>query len=305
MKPERGGSIIEVGEEMSGVRIDSALYQLRPDFTRTAWQKHLKAGKVAVDGRVVKPSQLLHGGEQLVVEGEPDRQSIEQIASASEIPIIYEDDDVLVINKPSGLITHPKLGSHEPSVSGSMLARVQDMDNIRPGIVHRLDKDTSGVMIIAKHQSAKQSLQAAFKARAVTKEYFALVHGQVSIGVQRIHFGLSRSTRKATQMEVDPLGKPSETYIQNLTGNDAASLVLARPTTGRTHQIRVHLAALQHPIVGDDMYGQRENKRYRLMLHAYSLKLPLPNGKIQTFVVPPGEDFMSVLADFHIDYQVQ
>ena len=305
MKYDQGEDIIEIGEEMSGVRIDAVLAQLRPEYTRNAWQKHIKSGQVKLDGREVKPSYIVKGTERLVVTGEPHKQDIQQIASTQELQVVYEDDDVIVIAKPSGLITHPKPGSHEASVSGSLHARVQDPDMIRPGIVHRLDKDTSGVMIVAKHVSAKQALQAAFKARAVSKEYLALVHGELGMGVRKINFGLSRSTRKATQMEVDPLGKPSETFVQQLSHGDDVSLVLARPRTGRTHQIRVHLSSIKHPIVGDTMYGQRESARYRLMLHAYSLKLPLPSGVTKTFTVAPDEDFMSVLRDFHCDYQVQ
>ncbi len=294
-----------VAEEYAGVRLDAWLAQILPEYSRGAWQKHIKIGNVTLLGKAQKPSRMLNAGEMLTVVGLPERIEIAQLAAVDDLPILYEDNDVIVINKPSGLISHPKPGSHEPSVSGSLLAHVEDTDVVRPGIVHRLDKDTSGVMIIAKHQEAKKSLQAAFKARSVEKEYHALVWGSIGLGVQRINFGLSRSIRKATVMEVDPLGKASETYVQGLSYGDDVTLVQARPTTGRTHQIRLHLATIKHPIVGDPQYGDRPPAGKRLMLHAYSLRLPLPSGGIKVFTASPGKDFLSVLDDFHCVYPVQ
>lgn len=294
-----------VDEEYAGVRLDAWLAQILPEYSRGAWQKHIKNGGVRLSDMPQKPSRTLNVGERLTVIGTPERIEIAQLASIDDLPILYEDDDVIVINKPSGLISHPKPGSREPSVSGSLLARIEDTDIARPGIVHRLDKDTSGVMIVAKHIAAKKSLQAAFKARSVEKEYYALVWGNIGLGVQRINFGISRSPRKATVMEVDPLGKASETYIQGLSYGDDVTLVTARPTTGRTHQIRLHLSTIKHPIVGDSQYGGRPTAGRRLMLHAYSLRIPLPSGEIRVFTAPLGKDFLAVLHDFHCVYPVQ
>lgn len=291
-------------ESHVGLRLDTFLAQMRPDATRSAWQKHIKSGGVRIDGRAVKANHIIRQADNIQIVGEPPKVEIKQLA-ADDIPILYEDEDVIVINKPAGLISHPKSGSHEASVSGSLLGRVHDQDIVRPGIVHRLDRDTSGVMIIAKHEAAKRALQAAFRARVVEKEYWALVWGEVGYGVQRITFSLSRSTKNATRMEVDPLGKQAQTYIQGLSRGSAATLIAARPTTGRTHQIRVHLAAIKHPIVGDPLYGDRSPTGHRLMLHAHSLQLPLPSGVKKTFIAEPDDIFLRTLDEFDCKIPVQ
>lgn len=307
MREVQGNQTIRIDAAGIGQRLDVFLTAELNDISRRHIQASLAAGLIDVNAQPkAKASYRLKLGEVVTIRGIMEPVPEQLMASPTGLVIIYEDANILVIDKPSGLIVHPKPGSAEPSVAGSVEALVDDADMIRPGIVHRLDRDTSGVMVIAKHSAAKQHLQAAFKARTVQKTYWALVHGRTGLGVQRLSFGLNRSAKNPTRMEVDPLGKPSETLIRSLAYGKLVSLVEAQPTTGRTHQIRVHLSALRHPIVGDRLYGLSSDisLRHRLMLHAYSLRLPLLDGSLRTFMARPGDDFENVLLEFDCDYEV-
>lgn len=280
----------------AGQRLDAFLVQQKLDqvMSRGQWQKLVEDQQVILNGRSTKSSHKLRPFDYIqvlslptvVVEEEP-------IMIAAELPpILYEDEDVLVLDKPAGIIVHPRPGGVEASIAGTVQSIVEDDDKLRPGIVHRLDKDTSGVLLIAKNVAAKTQLQAAFKARAVEKRYLAVVDGHLGKGIQRLGFGLSRGAKPNT-MAVDPLGKQSETFVQQLSAGERVSLVEARPTTGRTHQIRVHLATLKHPVVGDRLYGNtHQAHKYRLMLHAWQLTVPLPSGERKTFISPLPKDYL-------------
>ncbi len=277
----------------AGLRLDKVLVDLWPDVSRALWQRAIIEEQVLLDGAPATARIKPITGSVITVLELPRATETELIA-APQPTIIYEDADVLVFDKPAGLITHPKPGAQEPSLAGAVADLVEDADKLRPGIVHRLDKDTSGVVIVAKTEAAKAHLQAAFRARAVQKLYWALVWGELGRGVQRLNFGLSRSSRHPGRMEIDPVGKPAETFVEQISrGNDIA-LVAARPVTGRTHQIRVHLAAIKHPILGDHVYGRNDHVA-RHMLHARELTITLPSGTKKTFTSSLPDDFVATM----------
>jgi len=298
-------SIIAISEADNDIRLDQYLSQHDPALSRSQWQRQISLGHVLLNGQVVKSSRSLKEGDKLTISSIFSQADPPLAPHAHELNIIYEDTDVLVIDKPAGLVTHPSHpGRSEPSVAGAIAALVSDEDPIRPGIVHRLDKATSGVMIVAKNLDAKSSLQAAFKSRAVEKHYLALVWGEMGPGVRRLNFALSPSTGGPTAVQLDPLGKPAESFIQVVGRGKDVSLLDVRPTTGRTHQIRVHCKAIGHPIVGDTQYGHTHDS-YRLMLHAHSLTIPLPNGQTKTFTSQLPPDFTAVLKTFSCNYEVK
>lgn len=281
-----------------GQRLDAVLAAVWPDISRSSWVSLIKNDQVLLDSAPAKPSQSVLFGSSIVVLSLPAPKHTELVASAQGPDTLYKDEDVIVIFKPAGLIVHPTVGSDEPSVVGSYRDQIADPDTVRPGVVHRLDRDTSGVMVLARNPEAKKFLQAAFRARKVKKTYWALVWGNPGIGVKRLAFGMSPAGGRAGVMRVDPLGKPAETIITTLTHGPEVSLVEARPITGRTHQIRVHLTALGFPILGDKIYGKSGDSVARQMLHARELSFTLPSGEHKSFEASVPPDFQSTMEQY-------
>jgi 23S rRNA pseudouridine1911/1915/1917 synthase len=221
-------------------------------------------------------------------------------AKESEIPdidleVLYEDDDCVVINKPAGILTHSKgLFNPEPTVSTWLRSRLTAMSGERAGIVHRLDRATSGVMICAKTPEALQWLQKQFSQRKTKKSYAAVVTGHMKENEAVIDMPIERNPKRPQTFRVGSNGKSAVTAYKVLRTNDRLTLLELRPTTGRTHQLRVHLAQLGHPILGDELYGGP--KADRLFLHAESLELTLPDRERRTFTVPVPETFGEQLA---------
>lgn len=288
-----------ISDLQMGKRLDSFLVTQRNEFSRAQWQKAIVEKRVHVNGEPVKASYKLMPFDYIQVMHLPEvpRDQIQLIPTKLP-PYIYEDDDVIVVNKPAGLIVHPRPGGLEASVAGSIKDQVQDDDPVRPGIIHRLDKDTSGILLVGKTVAAKKQLQAAFKARAVKKYYLALAWGKLGPGTQRLGFAIG-SGEKPNTRRVDPRGKTAETFVQQLSEGPSTCLVEARPTTGRTHQIRLHMAIIGHSIVGDKIYSRTPafDQRYRLMLHSWKVIVPLPNGQRKTFECPLPEGYTSVMKD--------
>src|SRR5690606_23510478 len=206
-----------------------------------------------------------------------------------DLPVIYEDDDVLVVNKPSGVISHAR-GKYfdEPSVA-SFVRQKTGQKGERSGIVHRLDRATSGVMICAKNQETLSFLQKQFSLRKVKKTYMAIIEGGLPTDEGVIDMPIGRNPKIPASFHVTPNGKPALTRYNIVSKNEKFSLVELRPETGRTHQLRVHLKHLNHPIVGDALYKGRESSR--LLLHAASLEITLPNGERTIFTAPLPDEF--------------
>jgi 23S rRNA pseudouridine1911/1915/1917 synthase len=251
-------------------------------------------------------AKLIERGDVLV-NGEPQRKAgyklrvkdtisitydaaAEQIIPDIDLPVLYEDDDCVVINKPLGVLTHSK-GAFNPeaTVASWLRSRVSNMDGERAGIVHRLDRATSGVMICAKTPEALSWLQKQFSQRRVKKTYMAVIAGSLRPAEAVIDMPIERNPKKPQTFRVGSNGKPAVTQYKTLQSNDKESLLELKPETGRTHQLRVHLANLGHPILGDTLYGGKSSSR--LYLHAAALELTLPNRTRQTFSVQVPEEF--------------
>ena len=265
----------------------------------------MAGGLVKVDGAVVKPSYRLRGGEEVEVRVLPPPPSD---LSPQDIPlsVVYEDEDIIVIDKPAGMVVHPAPGHRLDTVANALLARLPDIEGVgdeqRPGIVHRLDMDTSGLMVAAKNRRAHRHVSAQIKNRSVRKGYMALVRGNVepAEGVIRAQIGRDRGNRK--RMAVVDAGREAETSYRAVGQAAGCTLLEVFPKTGRTHQIRVHLSALGHPLIGDALYGGRDPRLSRHFLHAHVLGFRLPGtGEYMEFSSPLPGDLKALLAELNIN----
>lgn len=293
--PERAPDRIEtliVAAGESG-RLDRLVAARLADLSRTAIQRLIVDGFITRNGLPCAASDKIAPGDVIAVRVPPPAPT-ELTAEDIPLTIVYEDDDVIVIDKPAGLVVHPAAGHAGGTLVNAVLNHAPDLEGvggeIRPGIVHRLDKDTSGLMIVAKHDRALHFLQAQFKSRTVKKVYVALVEGVVEPreGVIDAPIGRSRNHRK--KMAVTGEGRSARTRyrVRQVFDDPPLSLLECYPETGRTHQIRVHFAWLHHPLVGDTVYGRQTPcfELARHFLHAASLSLTLPNGEARTFSSP-------------------
>ena len=257
-----------------------------PSISRSLWQKYIKAGYVSVNHQVVTtPKFEIDETDEIAVK------LPEQEQASAELPVLYEDDDVIVVNKPSGLLTHAKGGlSTEPTVAEIIRAKTSfASDTDRPGIVHRLDRDTSGVLIIAKTAEAAAHLQQQFAQRTTKKTYIAVTDGVPKLAAAKIDLPIGRNPSAPSTFRVDPNGKPAQTTYRVLAATNTQALIELKPTTGRTHQLRVHMAYLNTPILGDRVYGKPNASR--LMLHAHKLEITLPSGERKIFEAATPEEF--------------
>ena len=254
--------------------------------SRSLWQKYVKSGAVQVNGQVVtSPKTEIETTDEITVE------LPEQTADATDIPVLYEDEDIVVINKPAGVLTHAKGGISQEHAVADMLQPLTTFasDTNRAGIVHRLDRETSGVLVGARTPAAAEFLQKQFAQRTTKKTYIAIVEGVPKHTEALIDLPIGRSPAKPSTFRVDPKGKSAQTTYYVLDVQNDKSLVKLQPKTGRTHQLRVHMAHIGHPIVGDIVYG---TSAQRMFLHAYQLELTAPNGERMTFTAPIPEEFL-------------
>ena len=255
-------------------------------ISRSLWQKYIKAGYVSVNNKVVTTPKFEVDETDEIALNLPEKEQADV-----DLPILYEDDDVIVVNKPSGLLTHAKGGlSDEPTVAEIIRPKTSfATDTDRPGIVHRLDRDTSGLLIIAKNPESAVHLQRQFAERIAKKTYIAITDGKPKLNAAKIDLPIGRNPSAPSTFRIDPNGKPAQTTYHVLTENDTQSLVELKPTTGRTHQLRVHLAHLNTPILGDRVYGKSSD--CRMMLHAQKLEITLPSGERKVFEAAIPDEF--------------
>lgn len=294
-----------VTESDAGQRLDLFCVARLPGISRAVIQKAIKEGRINVDGETVKPRYLVQEGDVVAValpEERPEELSAEEPLS---LPILFEDEDVVVINKPAGVAVHAGAGREYSTVARWFADRYQLARNVgenpeRPGIVHRLDKDTSGVLVLAKTQRSYDDLKRQFQRRYVKKEYLALVFGVPGGQDGRINRAIARSRHNPMRRTIDPNGKEAVTEwrLERTFGRDFALLRLW-PLTGRMHQLRVHLHFLGFPIVGDQLYTFRRQRPphgvKRQLLHAEKITFTLLSGKPRVVVAPLPEDFQAVL----------
>ena len=246
-----------VKDSQLGQRLDQAIAELFADFSRSRLKEWLLAGKVQVNGEVVtKPRTRVMGGEEITLQAELED---EERWEAQDIPldIVYEDDDIIVINKPRDFVVHPGAGTPDGTVLNALLHHYPDIAEVpRAGIVHRLDKDTTGLMVVAKTVPAQTRLVRALQKRNITREYEAIAIGRMTAG-GKVDKPIGRHSTKRTLMAVAPLGKPAVTHYRVAEHFREHTRIRLRLETGRTHQIRVHMSYLQHPLLGDTAYGGR------------------------------------------------
>ena len=285
--PFQGKYVIMFQISPTKVRLDIYLStKFDTTISRSLWQKYIKAGYVSVNNKVATTPKFEVDETDEIALNLPEKEQADV-----DLPILYEDDDVIVVNKPSGLLTHAKGGlSDEPTVAEIIRPKTSfATDTDRPGIVHRLDRDTSGLLIIAKNPESAAHLQRQFAERTAKKTYIAITDGKPKLNAAKIDLPIGRNPSAPSTFRIDPNGKPAQTTYHVLAENDAQSLVELKPTTGRTHQLRVHLAHLNAPILGDRVYGKSSD--CRMMLHAQKLEITLPSGERKVFEAAVPDEF--------------
>jgi 23S rRNA pseudouridine1911/1915/1917 synthase len=245
--------------DLVGLRLDQALSQLLPEYSRSLIQEWIKSDFVRLNGKIQKPKYKVSEGDALTVSA-PLKAAVEDVPEAIPLTIVFEDDDLLVIDKPIGLVVHPGAGNAQGTLMNALLHYCPSLKNLpRAGIVHRLDKDTSGLMVVAKTREAKDSLIEQLKTHEVSRVYIAFVHGYM-VGGFTVDAPIGRHHQVRTKMAVvnEGFGKPAVTHVRVLGRSKAFSMLEVELETGRTHQIRVHLAYKGYPLLGDLLYGGRK-----------------------------------------------
>jgi 23S rRNA pseudouridine1911/1915/1917 synthase len=284
-----------------GVRLDRYVCHKLAELSRTRIQGLISDGYITVNGQIAKAGLKLNAGDRLKVVLPPPPPS-PLTPEAMPLDIIYEDDDLLVVDKPAGLTVHPAPGHRAHTLVNAILSRIPRLaalsDSLRPGIVHRLDRDTSGVMVVAKSSLAQTKLTEQFKARSVAKTYLVLVKGKLTPENGVIEAPIGRDPRDRKRMAVVAKGREARTEYRVIKYIGDYTLLEVKPETGRTHQIRVHFAAIGYPVVGDKVYGVKSPFLSRQFIHASRLGFKLPStGKYMEFKSELPADLAQALKD--------
>lgn len=305
----------QVPDELGGHRLDQAVAEMFPDYSRSRLKSWIQQGDLRVDGEIRRPRDKLLGGEQVQIDTQVEQQErweAEEIA----LDIIFEDEQILVLNKPAGLVVHPGAGNQDGTLLNALLFHCPDIAAVpRAGIVHRLDKDTTGLMVVAKTLEAQTDLVAQLQDRAMGREYEAVVNG-VMTGGGCVDEPMGRHPKQRQKMAVHPMGKEAITHYRVLQKYRGHTHVRLKLETGRTHQIRVHMAHLHYPLVGDPLYAGRMRQPKgisydlqgllrnfkRQALHAKRLELFHPTtGEQMEWEVPLPDDMVALLAELKTD----
>lgn len=267
-------------------RLDIELAERFPETSRSTWQKHIKAGHVTVNGMTVESPKMDITAKDTIVVDVPELSDF----SKNGLPIMYMDDNVIVVDKPVGVLSHSKGALNDEFTVAEFFRRytTYNLDTNRPGIIHRLDRDTSGVMIGARNPETATLLQKQFADRKTKKTYFAVIDGTLDQDEALIDLPIARNPSAPSTFRVDPKGKTAQTSYTVLRTDGKLTLVELRPKTGRTHQLRVHMKYMNTPIHGDRVYGKESD---RLYLHAHSLEITIPSGNRQIFISPMPDEF--------------
>ncbi|APG69327.1 RluA family pseudouridine synthase [Lactobacillus delbrueckii subsp. lactis] len=292
----------ELTAEESGQRLDKYLAGEMTDLSRSRIKELVQAGEVLVNGKKSKVSYKVQKGDLIqvtVLPLEPLKLEAENIP----LDIVYEDEDIIVVNKPQGMVVHPAVGHPSHTLVNALLYHTRDLadspEGFRPGIVHRIDKDTSGLLMVAKNAAARESLEKQLAAKSNKRQYLAIVHGNFAEEEGTIDAPIGRNPKDRKQMAVVEKGKSAVTHFKVLEQYQGYSLVECQLETGRTHQIRVHMAYIGHPLAGDPLYGPRKTlPGHGQFLHAKTLGFEQPStGEWLEFSVQPPEIFQQTVAD--------
>ncbi len=317
MTEERTQHTARIPDELAGQRLDQALARMFPDYSRSRLKTWLLDGSVLIDGTARRPRDPVQGGESVVLNVTADA-AVRAAPEPMALDVVFEDEGLLVVNKPAGLVVHPGAGNASGTLMNGLLAHAPQLEALpRAGIVHRLDKDTSGLMLVAKSLPAHTALVRELAERAISRQYLAICNG-VLTGGGTIDAPIERHPVDRTRMAVREGGRPAVTHYTVVERFRAHTLVKVVLETGRTHQIRVHFAYRRHPLVGDPVYGGRlalpagasEALREvlrtfrRQALHAARLELKHPvSGQALAFDVPPPGDFQALLRSLREDVE--
>ena len=290
---------MEVRVETGGVRLDKALADLT-DLSRSVANEQIKSGQVLVNGQAKKAKYSVQAGDILTYQV-PEVEEIDYVAEDIPLEIVYQDADVAVVNKPQGMVVHPSVGHTSGTLVNALLYHVKDLSGIngvlRPGIVHRIDKDTSGLLMIAKNDEAHTKLAAELKDKKSLRKYWAIVHGNLPNDRGMIEAPIGRSEKDRKKQAVTAKGKEAVTRFQVLERFGDYTLVELTLETGRTHQIRVHMAYIGHPVAGDEAYGPKKTlKGHGQFLHARTLGFTHPRtGEVVEFTAEAPAIFQETL----------
>lgn len=298
--------LFSIQPEEAGQRLDRYLVARLAEMSRAHIQQLIAAGAIQVNGRASKPGYALRAGDEVLVDPVALAPQVSHAKPRSlPLDIVYEDEDLLIVNKAPGMVVHPAPGHSDDTLVNALLAYYPDLRNtegeLRPGIVHRLDRDTSGLLIVAKNARAQAALIEQMQRHEIVKRYIALVEGNIALDQGSIDAPIGRNPRHRQQMTITAIGsREARTHFRVLERFARHTLLLIQLETGRTHQIRVHLKAIGHPVVGDPTYGSgsviRGSNLNRQFLHASQLQFTHPiSGKQLQFEAPLPDDLQSVL----------
>jgi 23S rRNA pseudouridine1911/1915/1917 synthase len=292
---------LTVPKNEAHVRLDRFLANNLPEYSRSLLQQLIRTGFVTLNGAATRSRYRVHAGDKIELT-EPPLEKIDNQPEPIPLEILFEDKDIIVINKPAGLVVHPGAGHRQHTLVNALLGHCSTLSGIggkeRPGIVHRLDKETSGCLVVAKNDEAHRELSRQFAERTVEKIYLALVDGKLREETGTIEEKIGRHPVHRQRMSVtSSRGRPAKTEYRVIRSRDQASLVECRLHSGRTHQIRVHLHHLGHPVLGDKVYSRRAAKNFpRQMLHAWKLGFRHPiNGEWKSVEAPLPHDFATAI----------
>lgn len=294
---------VVIEEVFNGIRIDKVLSELLPDFSRSRIQQLIEEENILVNDVKVKSNYKVKTGD--IISGEiPEDQELEVEPEEMDLDILYEDQDVIVINKPKGMVVHPGAGNTKHTLVNGLLAHCKDLSGIngvlRPGIVHRIDKDTSGCLVVAKNDNAHQNLSEQLSTKTMKRTYIALVHGVLPHNVGTIEAPIGRDKNDRQKMTVTSVGsRPAVTHFKVLKRYNDMTLVECQLETGRTHQIRVHFQYIGYPIVGDQKYSIRNTPETQgQCLHAYKIEFVHPRtNELMQFSAEMPDVFKKVLEE--------
>lgn len=281
-------------------RIDKVLNDRLADYSRSQIQQWIKEQHVSIDGKVIKANYKVNAGDKILIEI-PEPEELDLVPENLELDIVYEDEDVVIVNKPQGMVVHPSAGHSQGTLVNGLLYQIKNLstinDVVRPGIVHRIDKDTSGLLMVAKNDQAHEALAKQLKDKTSLRKYVALVHGEIPHEKGRIEAPIGRSKVNRKMQAVIEDGKPAVTHFEVLKRFEGYTLIELQLETGRTHQIRVHMQYIGYPVAGDPLYGPKKTlKGNGQFLHAKLLGFEHPTtGEMMVFEAPLPKIFKKTL----------